>query len=93
MSELNACLTTKYGILFAYTKVLIFPQSTKFLGKKTKIISLYMSVLHAESHIGIQNSFGFANACSCLFYVLIHSLQHMARIQQMFHFFRYAFSF
>lgn len=50
MSELNACLTTKYGILFAYTKVLIFSQSTKFLGKKTKIISLYMSVLERVYH-------------------------------------------
>lgn len=50
MSELNAYLTTKYGIFFAYTKVLIFPQSTKFLGKKTKIISLYMSVLERVCH-------------------------------------------
>ncbi len=45
MSELNAYLTTKYGIFFAYTKVLIFPQSTKLLGKKTKIISLYINSL------------------------------------------------
>ena len=50
MSELNAYLTTKYGIFFAYTQVLLFSEFTKFICKKTKIISLYMSVLESIYH-------------------------------------------
>lgn len=50
MSELNALNGQFLLPLFPYTKVLKFPQSTKFLGKKTKIISLYMSTLERVFH-------------------------------------------